>query len=80
MSNYKFEIGKKYEMQNGDVFTVIKRHGSKGYESVEDENGCNRYDRSTGGKDYGRVTGTNHDYSHPKNAKRDELGRLVKRS
>lgn len=68
-SPFLFEVGKTYLTQEGKSVKVIARHDMiRGYETVVDETGCHRYDRSTGNKlDSGRVTGTAHDYSCPQN-------------
>ena len=76
-SPFRFTVGETYELQNGDRVKIVARHSKyRGYETVVDENGCHRYDRSTSDSDAGRVTGSPHDYSHPKNFRRgsDEAG------
>lgn len=73
MSDYSFDICGTYECQNGLMVRVIGREGlhMKGYETLICDDGRARYDRSTDGDcDAGRVTGTNHDYSHEFNFKR----------
>ena len=69
---FMFEIGKSYELQNGEWITVIGRTDLEGYECLECSDGCYRYDRSTHAIDAGRCTGTAHDYSDPHNIKRDD--------
>ena len=64
---FKFEIGKQYKTQGGEMVTVIGRTETVGYECVECSDDIYRYDRSTNSLDAGRVTGTNHDYSDPRN-------------
>lgn len=72
-SPFLFTVGETYELQNGDRVKIVERHAKyRGYETVVDENGCHRYDRSTSNSDAGRVTGTPHDYSHPENIKREK--------
>ena len=68
-SPFLFEVGETYLTQEGKAVKVVARHAKyRGYETVVDADGCHRYDRSTGDKrDSGRVTGTPHDYSCPKN-------------
>ena len=67
---FKFEIGKSYELQNGDTIKVIGRTETKGYECLICSDAVSRYDRSTHSGDAGRTTGTNFDYTHPLNIKR----------
>lgn len=59
-----YELGKEYRTQEGETvrFVVIHNEGTS-YETMEDENGVNRYTQ----RDFGRVTGTAHDYSDPRN-------------
>ena len=71
-SPFRFTVGETYELQNGDRVKIVARHVKyRGYETVVDENGYHRYDRSTSDSDAGRVTGTPHDYSHPENIRRE---------
>lgn len=65
-----FEIGKEYQTQSGDTVKVLGRIGIRGYECAVCSDGVHRYDRSTDKSDAGRVTATDHDYSHPLNFKR----------
>lgn len=60
----RFELGKKYTTLEGKVvkFVAIHNEGTS-YETMVDEEGVNRYTR----RDYGRVTGTPHDYSCKRN-------------
>lgn len=75
-SPFKFEVGKTYELQNGDRVQIVARHErTRGYETVIDEHGCHRYDRSISHEDAGRVTGTPHDYSHLLNIRRGNATR-----
>ena len=67
---FKFEIGKEYETQGGELVKVLGRTTLVGYECVYCIDGIHRYDRSTSDSDAGRVTGTDHDYSEPKNFRR----------
>lgn len=54
----RYELGKKYLTNNGGVFHVTAVHEkTKGYESVSDGK-RGRYNRSTGGWDNGRTTGS----------------------
>lgn len=71
-SPFRFEIGRSYETQAGDIVKVLGRTETKGYECLICSDGKHRYDRSTGnGSDSGRVTGTAHDYSCPDNFKKE---------
>ncbi len=68
---YLLEVGEVYELKDGTTITIMGRHEENvGYETVYDEYGHHRYDRSTSRSDTGRCTGTKHDYSHPQNLKR----------
>jgi hypothetical protein len=68
---FRFTLGESYELQNGQFVKIVARHlQTAGYETIEDEAGVHRYDRSTHDSDAGRVTGTAHDYSCPENIKR----------
>lgn len=68
---WRFTLGETYELQNGQHVKIVARHIQlAGYETIEDEAGIHRYDRSTHDSDAGRVTGTPHDYSCPENIKR----------
>lgn len=68
----RFELGKSYRTQGGNVVTVVKvNNENRGYETVQcddpingDPEGGHRYNRPG---DLGRVTGTNHDGSDPRN-------------
>ncbi|WP_313401474.1 hypothetical protein [Stenotrophomonas sp.] len=57
-------VGNQYRTQAGDLVRFVAVH-NKGtsYECMEDEAGVNRYTR----RDFGRVTGTCHGYSDPRN-------------
>lgn len=57
-----FVLGQRYQTLDGDWVRFVKVH-NKGtmYETMEDEDGVNRYTR----RDYGRCTGSHHSY--PKN-------------
>ncbi len=71
-SPFRLVVGKTYELQNGDRVKIVERFAKhRGYETVMDEHGCHRYDRSTDQEDTGRVTGTAHDYSCPLNIRRE---------
>lgn len=67
---FMFSIGEKYLTQSGNVITILGRTDLRGYECLECSDGKYRYDRSTHNDDAGRVTGTEHDYSHPDNIRR----------
>lgn len=69
---FKYTVGETYETQEGKMVTVIGRHVSyRGYETLICNDGCARYDRCfPNNRDAGRVTGTDHDYSDPRNFKR----------
>lgn len=69
-SPFKFRIERTYLTQEGKPVTVLGRTRNKGYECLRCSDGVYRYDRSTHSSDAGRVTGSNHDYSDPKNFKR----------
>lgn len=64
---FKFEVGGAYETQEGVEVVVLSRTRLVGYECLMCSDGVCRYDRSTHNSDAGRVTGTNHDYSDPRN-------------
>lgn len=57
-------LGNQYRTQGGDLvrFVIVHNEG-KSHETMEDEHGVNRYTR----RDFGRCTGTAHDYSDPRN-------------
>jgi len=59
-----FVLGNQYLTQSGEWvrFVTIANEGTD-YESMADEKGCHRYTR----RDFGRVTGSAHDYSDPLN-------------
>lgn len=59
-----FVVGNSYQQQDGKWIRFVKvyREGTD-YETMEDENGVHRYTS----RDFGRVTGTSHDYSEPMN-------------
>lgn len=65
--NFKFEVGKTYKTQEGEMVKVLDRTKTKGYECLICSDGIARYDRSTSSSDAGRVTGTSFDYSCPQN-------------
>ena len=71
-SPFRYVVGETYELQNGDRVKIVERFAKhRGYETVMDEHGYHRYDRSTHQEDTGRVTGTAHDYSCPLNIRRE---------
>ena len=77
---YMFEVGKTYETQAGYLVKVLDRSGIEGIHgalTLVCSDGKYRYDRYHSTSDYGRCTGTNHDYSCPHNLKRPESGRPV---
>ena len=53
-------VGNTYQRMDGTFAKII----GVGNQTVFDEDGCHYYNRSG---DRGRVTGTAHDYSHPRN-------------
>lgn len=59
-----FRLGNEYQTQAGEWvrFVSVHREGTD-YETMADESGCHRYTS----RDFGRLTGTDHDYSHPGN-------------
>lgn len=65
---YQLKIGERYLTQGGVTIRLVKRcEENEGFETVVDEMGVHRYDRSQGGRDCGRVTGSPHDYSNSYN-------------
>lgn len=55
----RYEVGKTYYTNNGGKFFVVKSHDTlKGYETISNEKGQGRYNRSTNGWDNGRTTGS----------------------
>lgn len=59
-----YMLGKKYQTKQGEMVRFVKIHNEgTSYECMEDEAGVNRYTR----RDYGRVCGSPHDYSDPRN-------------
>lgn len=59
-----FVVGNYYRTQAGELVRFVKVHNEgNSYETMEDESGVNRYTR----RDFGRVTGTCHAYSDPRN-------------
>lgn len=69
---FKFQIGRQYETQAGELVTVLARANIfyPGYECLVCSDGRYRYDRSTSDSDAGRCTGTSHDYSYSHNFKK----------
>lgn len=58
-----------YETQSGEAVKFVAIHNAgTSYETMEDQHGVNRYTRRAG--DIGRVTGTPHDWSDPRNLPR----------
>lgn len=58
-----------YETQAGEAIKFVAIHNAgTSYETMEDQHGVNRYTRRAG--DIGRVTGTPHDWSDPRNLRR----------
>lgn len=54
-----YEEGKTYERINGKPFFVAKcKNELRGYETICDEFEKHRYNRSTGSRDNGRITGS----------------------
>jgi hypothetical protein len=59
-----FRLLNWYRMQGGDLVQFVKAHNIEtSYATMEDQHGVNRYVR----RDFGRVTGSAHDYSDPRN-------------
>lgn len=55
----RYELGKTYYTNSGGRFFVAEtKNDIKGYETVCNEEGKHRYNRSTGGWDNGRTTGS----------------------
>jgi len=72
--SFSFLVGKTYVTQGGEIIQIVARSmETKGYETVIDQNGVHRYDRSDSKSDAGRVTGTAHDYSDLRNIKRETV-------
>lgn len=62
-----FRVGNVYQRQDGTCVRLVREnYGIQGYETVEDEDGCNYYNRP-GKNERGRCTGTAHDFSDPRN-------------
>lgn len=59
-----YVLGNFYRTQGGELVRFVNVH-NKGtsYETMEDESGVNRYTR----RDFGRCTGSCHEYSDPRN-------------
>jgi hypothetical protein len=78
----RFKEGRRYRCMGGTMVTVLQCVGVRGYETVRCSdvsenapNGVHRYNRSTGrGVDQGRVTGTAHDFSDPRNLDPRQIG------
>lgn len=70
--NFHYKIGQTYKTQNDKLVTVLARTDLKGYECLECSDGIYRYDRSNVeyNSDWGRVTGSAHDYSDGNNFER----------
>lgn len=59
-----FVLGNFYRTQGGKLIRFVKIHNEgTSHETVEDESGVNRYSQ----RDFGRVTGTCHQYSDERN-------------
>jgi hypothetical protein len=64
----QLELGKTYTTQDSRRVTMMEVSAKyKGYETMADQYGHHRYNRSTQDSDNGRSTGTDHNYSHPGN-------------
>lgn len=70
----RFEIGQTYFRMDGRTATIIiRKDDQRFYETVVADDGTkaspeiHRYNRSNGGGDCGRVTGTNHSFTDPRN-------------
>lgn len=82
MTVRRMKLGETYRTLAGEEFTVLEcvdRY--RGYEtarcsdtSENAPNGIHRYNRTNGDYDNGRVTGTTHDYSDPRNLDRTTIG------
>jgi hypothetical protein len=84
----RFKEGRRYRCMDGVMVTVLEcRNVNKGYETVRisrpSENsptGIYCYNRSAGrGYDQGRVTGTAHDFSDPRNLDPRQIGIPLRR-
>jgi hypothetical protein len=84
----RFKEGRRYRCMDGQMVTVLECVNSfRGYETVRisrtSENcpqGIHCYNRSTGlGRDQGRVTGTDHDFSDPRNLDPRQIGLPLRR-
>lgn len=61
-----FVLGNFYRTQGGSLIRFVKVHNEgTSYETFEDESGIHRYTQ----RDFGRVTGTCHEYSDPRNVR-----------
>jgi hypothetical protein len=59
-----FRVGGQYKTQSGDVVTFVGvANEGTSYETMFDQHGVHRYTA----RDFGRVTGSPHDYSDPRN-------------
>lgn len=59
-----FVLGNFYKTQGGQLVRFVTVHNEgNSYETFEDESGVNRYSR----RDFGRCTGTCHEYTDPRN-------------
>jgi hypothetical protein len=59
-----YELGREYKTQGGDIVKFITvSHKGTSYETMGDEQGVYRYVA----RDFGRVCGSAHDYSEPRN-------------
>lgn len=75
-AKFMFKVGETYETQCGKLVKVLSRTA---HHCIECSDGKYRYDLNSESTDSGRVTGTNHDYSHPDNFKRaDKKVRTLK--
>lgn len=77
--NFHYSIGNTYKTKAGNLVQVLDRTKEKGYECLICSDGIHRYDRSTfeHNSDWGRVTGTAHDYSCLDNFERYEVSPAV---
>lgn len=71
-TSFMFKVGKTYKTLSGKEVTVLDRTNIKGYECLICSDGKYRYDRSTHNLDAGRITGSDHDYTHPDNFDRQD--------
>lgn len=69
--NFVIEVGETYLTQDDKHVRILGRTDTKGYECLICDDGIYRYDRSTNNDCVGRTTGSRHDYSDPRNLKKN---------